>query len=89
MRANTPHQCLIVTDANEGLMALSVYGLRGVPMLEQGTTLELRDPSLMKVEAANIWESPSGDTPAAVAAYHLLRIETPASQMRITRSRRY
>lgn len=87
MRSNAHHQCLIVTDANEGLMALSLYALRGVALLDPGTTLELRDPVLAKIEVAKTWEAPSadGDSPPPVAGYHLLRIETPSTQLRITR----
>jgi len=77
------HQVLIVTDANEALMAVALYALRGINALEAGTTLEIREPTLLKVEASKFWE----DTPAGMqpptAGYHLLRVEQPTTQLRI------
>ena len=74
---------LIVADANEDLMALTIYALRGVPTLEAGTTLEIRDPQLLQIEATKFWERAPDGTPAASAGYHLLRVENPGASLRI------
>ena len=62
------------------LMALTAYALRGVPTLEPGVTLEVRDPQLHKVEASKSWD---GAGFPEVAGFHLLRVETPSTHMRI------
>ena len=82
-------QTLIVADQNADLMALTAYALRGVPTLEPGTTLELREPQLLRVEVSKTWEGASADHGSGLAAsppiagFHLLRIESPSAQMRI------
>ena len=75
-------QTLIVADQNADLMALTAYALRGVPPLEPGTTLELREPQLLRVEVSKTWEGASPDH-GAITGFHLLRIESPSAQMRI------
>ena len=71
-------QCLVVADQNADLMALTLYGLRGLPPLEPGVTLELREPQLRRVEVAKTWEAA-----APPIGFHLLRLETPATHLRI------
>ena len=55
---------------------------------EAGTTLEIRDPHLLQIEAAKDWEADAAHAKgegAAVASagYHLLRVENPAATLRI------
>lgn len=79
---NGCHQCLIVADQQAHVMALSVYQLSVGP-LEPGTTLEVKDPQLVRIEAARDWEAPLDGGEYPVAGYHLLRVEVPSAQMRI------
>ena len=92
LRAAAAHQCLIVADAQDNLMALSLYALRGVPPLEAGTSLEVREPQLMRVEASKFWErhgtdadatGAGGEPPVQQAGYHLMRVDHPTVQLRI------
>jgi len=78
-------QCLIVADQHADLMALTVYALRGVPTLEAGTTLEVREPQLMRIEATRFWEADGGGggSPPPVSGFHLMRVETPTTHLRI------
>jgi len=82
MRQVAAHQVLIVTDINEDLMAVTLYALRGIAPLETGTTLEIREPTLLKVEATKFWE-PNEGVSTPTAGYHLLRVEQPTTQLRI------
>ena len=83
IRQAARHHCLIVADANGDLMALTLYEMRGVPPLEAGTTLELREPVLVKIEATQPWVA--ADV-RATAGFHLLRVEHPLTQVRINGS---
>ena len=97
LRAAAAHQSLIVADTQDNLMALSLYALRGVPPLEAGTALEVREPHLMRVEASKFWErqgaaaaaatgaaaAAGGALPVQQAGYHLMRVDHPTVQLRI------
>ena len=78
LRSAAAHQTLVVADAAEQLMALTVYAVRGLPNFEAGSTLEVHEPMLHRIEASASWEP---ETPAA--GFHLLHVEQPASQLRI------
>lgn len=77
------HQSLIVSDGNEALMGLSLYSMRGVNTLDPGTTLELREPSLHRIAVTKSWETPPDGAATPLAGFHLLRIEQPATQLRV------
>ena len=84
MRLAASHMVLLVADAQEDLMALTVYALRGVATLDAGTTLEITEPHLMKIEATRFWEATAAEGAShASAGFHLLRVEDPAATMRI------
>ena len=80
IRQAAGHHCVVVADAGGDVMALALYEMRGAPPLEAGTTLELREPTLAKVEASAFWEE--GDA-AAPAGFHLLRVERPHLHLRV------
>jgi tetratricopeptide (TPR) repeat protein len=83
MRLAAQHLCLIVADVSEELMALTIYEMRGVPTLDHGTTLELRAPSLHRIEVTRSWQAPADGNAPASCAFHLLRVESPSAQLRI------
>jgi hypothetical protein len=62
--------------------------VRGLPVLEAGATLEIREPVLVRIEASPFWQEPASDATATgakapVAGYNLLRVERPTTQLRI------
>ena len=95
LRQAAQHHCLLVADAHESLMAMTIYEMRGVPPIGAGATLEVRDPMLVRVEASRSWEASDGDAAApapapppdadgrSVAGFHLLRVEKPHVQLRV------
>ena len=88
LRHHAAHQTLVVADATEQLMALTLYAVRGLPVLEAGATLEIREPFLVRIEASPFWQEPASDAiatgaKAPVAGYNLLRVERPTTQLRI------
>ena len=88
LRHHAAHQTLVVADATEQLMALTLYAVRGLPVLEAGATLEIREPFLVRIEASPFWQEPASDATATgakapVAGYNLLRVERPTTQLRI------
>ena len=88
LRHHAAHQTLVVADATEQLMALTLYAVRGLPVLEAGATLEIREPFLVRIEASPFWQEPAADAiatgaKAPVAGYNLLRVERPTTQLRI------
>jgi Flp pilus assembly protein TadD len=84
MRIQTGTKMVIVADQNADLMAVTIYALRGVAPFEPGTTLELKEPSLLRIEAAKTWAaSPTGDGKAMTAGFHLLRIESPSTHLKV------
>ena len=75
------------------LVALTTYALRGLATLDAGTTLEVIDPQLLRVEVTKSWGDAADDAspahadgnPTPVVGFHLLRVETPSTQMRMRR----
>jgi len=84
--AQAETQRLIVADQNADVLALTSYALRGLPLLEPGMTLEVREPQLLRIEATKAWDASGaagGGGGGEIAGFHLLRVETPSAQMRI------
>ena len=63
-------------------MAVTIYALRGVAPFEPGTTLELREPQLLRIEASKFWAKGVDGKPLT-AGFHLLRIESPSTHLKV------
>jgi hypothetical protein len=55
------------------------------PIPPHRMTWQVREPQLMRIEATRFWEAHGGGegSPPPVSGFHLMRVETPTTHLRI------